>query len=111
MPSFWDFLLPQAQAGIEGAKTVLNEGDEPQNREWADRLLDSAQSQLNNARSQTLKQIEDRNSGSYDPDSYDENGSECSKYSPRHPDYEDVSPPDRTAHRRNVQSMEDEDDW
>jgi hypothetical protein len=111
MPSFWDFFIPQAQAGIEGAKTTLNEGDTPERHEWATRQLDSAKDQLDKAKEQTLKQIAERDSGSYNPEEYSENGSECSKYSPRHPDYQDdrtSAAERRAAHRRN---LEEDDDY
>jgi len=106
MPSFWDFLLPQASANIEGGKAALEDGNE----DWADSHFKSAKDFLDQARDQTNRQIADRDSGSYDPDSYDENGAECSKYNSRHPSYQDdrTSAAERRArHRRNME----EDDW
>jgi hypothetical protein len=109
--SFWDFFIGQAQAGIEGAKTALDEGNTERNRKWADQSLKSAGDQLNAARSQTERQIADRNNGSYDPEYYGENGAECSKYNPRHPDYEqeDYNPAAmRARHREAVSGESDE---
>jgi hypothetical protein len=108
MPSFWDYFIPQSQANIEGGKTAADEG----NPEWAEQHYKSAQNLLEQAKDQTNRQIAERNAGSYDPNQYDENGAECSKFNPRHPAYQEEDRTSaaerRAAHRRNLEEM---DDW
>lgn len=108
MPSFWDFLLPQASANIEGGRAAIEDG----NPEWAEQHFKSADDFLKQARDQTNRQIAERDSGSYDPDSYGENGAECSKYNPRHPDYQEdrtSAAERRSSHRRNLENLDDDD--
>jgi hypothetical protein len=94
--SFWDFSIPQVQASVTAASKAIEEGDPG----WAEALLDSAQSELGRARTQTEQQIADREAGNYNPRRYHENGQECSKTNTKHKDYEPEVKPDRNAWRR-----------
>lgn len=110
-PSFWDFFFPQAQAGIEGGKTTLNEGDTEENRKWANQSFKSASDFLDAAKKQTQEQIAKRNAGTYDPEEYSENGAECSKYSPRHPDYEREDNDPAAARQRHRDALGERDEY
>jgi hypothetical protein len=94
--SFWDFSIPQVQAGIAGASKAIENGD----GEWAESLLDSTASELARAKAQVEQQITERDSGSYKPSKYHENGQECPRSNPKHKDHEPEVPPDRNAWRR-----------
>lgn len=94
--SFWDFSIPQVQAGITAASKAIENGDGA----WAESLLDSTASELTRAKAQVEQQIADRDAGSYNPRKYHENGQECPRSNPKHKDYEPEVPPDRTAWRR-----------
>ncbi len=104
--SFWDFFIPQTQAGIEGAKGSAEEAgfadehspiSKQERLDWSHKMLDAATDQLDEARDQTLQQIAERDRGTYNPDNYQENGKERSVHHPKHPDYE---PPMTAAERR-----------
>jgi hypothetical protein len=104
-PSFWDFYMPQIQAGADGARRAIREGD----HEFGHHLLDSVDDQINAARRQTDQQIADRDADKGTPKSrarqYSENGEERSKHHKDHQKYQaDPTTPQerREHHRKNV---------
>jgi len=64
--SFWGFFVPQADSTLQAAKDALDKNDTA----YADHNLDACEKTLEQARKQTLEQIEKRNNGGYDPDEY-----------------------------------------
>lgn len=59
MFSFWKFRMPSAHNGVEAMKSALDNED----YEWAEKVADSAQKNLEEALKETNAAIERRDSG------------------------------------------------